>query len=577
LINGYRAHNGLIQTGSVTLGKDVFIGEHTVLDIESSMGDGAQLGHSSSLHLGQAVPDGGRWHGSPAQETTSNYRRVDPADCGPLRRVSYPILQILSLVALLLPLAMGGGVLLLISVPHLSALLDPESMHLTSATFYGQAVVASLVLYFGYLLVGILVTATVPRVLRLAIKPDQTYSLYGWHYAVHRRIARMTNRKVYPFILGDSSYIVHYLRWIGYKLPDLQQTGSNFGQVVKHETPYLTTVGSGTVVADGLSVINADFSSTSFQVSHAKIGRHNFLGNNIAYPSQGRTGDNCLLATKVMVPIDGKIRENVGLLGSPSFEIPRTVDRDSDFALESTDALHHRLAAKNKHNIVTMGLYLLMQWLFILIGLLIATAGADVYHLFGASVISLVIVVNLLVRVGYRVLFERCFRSMQALRPNGCSIYDLGFWRHERYWKFCEATYLMAFNGTPFKPMIWRMLGVRLGRRAFDDGLGVVEKTFVTIGDDCTFNAGSIIQCHSQEDGAFKSDLVAIANGVTLGVGAFVHYGVTIGDDAELAADSFLMKGEDMPANAHWGGNPAGEMSKDESSALLPRLHQQIA
>ena len=63
----YRAHAGVIQTGPVTLGKDVFVGEMTVLDIETSMGDGAQLGHSSSLHAGQAVPAGERWHGSPAQ------------------------------------------------------------------------------------------------------------------------------------------------------------------------------------------------------------------------------------------------------------------------------------------------------------------------------------------------------------------------------------------------------------------------------------------------------------------------------------------------------------------------------
>ena len=56
------------------------------------------------------------------------------------------------------------------------------------------------------------------------------------------------------------------------------------------------------MVADGLSIINADFSSTSFRVSRASIGPHNFLGNHIAYPSQGKTGDNCLLATKVMVP-----------------------------------------------------------------------------------------------------------------------------------------------------------------------------------------------------------------------------------------------------------------------------------
>ena len=76
------------------------------------------------------------------------------------------------------------------------------------------------------------------------------------------------------------------------------------------------------MVADGLSINNADFSSTSFRVSHTTIGAHNFLGNYVTYPSQGKTGDNCLLGTKVMVPVDGSVREGVGLLGSPSFEIP---------------------------------------------------------------------------------------------------------------------------------------------------------------------------------------------------------------------------------------------------------------
>ena len=48
----------------------------------------------------------------------------------------------------------------------------------------------------------------------------------------------------------------------------------------------------------------------------------------------------------------------------------------------------------------------------------------------------------------------------------------------------------------------------------------MTEKTLVTIGDDATLNAGSIIQCHSQEDGAFKSDRTTIGAGGTLGVGA---------------------------------------------------------
>src|SRR3989449_3739914 len=62
----YRAQGGRIEIGAVTLGRDVFVGEKTVLDINTSMGDGAQLGHASALHSGQAVPDGERWHGSPA-------------------------------------------------------------------------------------------------------------------------------------------------------------------------------------------------------------------------------------------------------------------------------------------------------------------------------------------------------------------------------------------------------------------------------------------------------------------------------------------------------------------------------
>ena len=68
------------------------------------------------------------------------------------------------------------------------------------------------------------------------------------------------------------------------------------------------------------------------------------------------------------------------------------------------------------------------------------------------------------------------------------------------------------------------------------------------------------IQCHSQEDGAFKSDRTTIGTGCTLGVGAMVHYGVTMGDGSVLAPDSFLMKGEEIPPHARWGGNPAREM-----------------
>ncbi|WP_385625808.1 phosphopantetheine-binding protein (plasmid) [Streptomyces sp. P8-A8] len=556
----YRAQAGRIQTGRVTLGRDVFIGEKTVLDIDVSMGDRAQLGHTSTLYSGQAVPAGQSWHGSPAQPTQHDYLRIEPAECGTLRRVGFGLITVLQLLFLYVPLIVGGAYMLATLVPALHDRLGPGTGGLTSPDLVVDALVLSLLLFFGFVVVGLAVMFTVPRLLNLVVKPDKVYPLYGLHYSAHRAIGRMTNIKFFTWLFGDSSYIVHYLRGIGYDLSQVEQTGSNFGTEVQHETPFLCSVGSGTMVADGLSVINADYSSSSFRVSRASIGSYNFLGNNIAYPSGARTGENCLLATKVMVPLEGEVREGVGLLGSPCFEIPRSVERDSRFDhLRTGDELRRSLAAKNRYNIRSMVFFLLVRWLHFFVLTVFGLANAELYDSYGHVMIAAFLVFSLGFTAVYFVLVERGIAAFRRLRPQVCSIYEPYFWWHERLWKVPD-TYLNIFNGTPFKNVIWRMLGVRIGSRVFDDGCYMTERTLTTVGNDCTLNAGSKIQCHSQEDGTFKSDRSTLDAGCTIGVGAHVHYGVTMGAGAVLAPDSFLMKGEEVPPHARWGGNPAAEM-----------------
>ena len=85
---------------------------------------------------------------------------------------------------------------------------------------------------------------------------------------VHRAIARMTGVKFFTHLFGDSSYIVSYLRWLGYDLC----AGRADRVELRHRrwrtrTPYMSIIGSGTMVADGLSIMNSDFSATSFRVS----------------------------------------------------------------------------------------------------------------------------------------------------------------------------------------------------------------------------------------------------------------------------------------------------------------------
>ena len=258
-------------------------------------------------------------------------------------------------------------------------------------------------------------------------------------------------------------------------------------------------------------------------------------------------------------------------MGSPSFEIPRSVERDATFDhLKSEQELGRRLAAKNRYNLRTMGLFLLVRWMNFFGVTLIALAGGAFYDRLGALAIAAASILSALFIVAFSVLVERAATHFRALSPQFCSIYDPYFWWHERFWKLVAAPNI--FNGTPFKGLMWRLLGVRIGRKVFDDGCGMPERSLVTIGDHCTLNAGSTIQCHSQEDGTFKLDRISIGAGCTLGVGAWVHYGVTMGEGAVLAADSFLMKGAEVPPHALWGGNPAGEIRVNTPRlAGLPR------
>src|SRR5437867_26199 len=562
----YRAQAGRIEIGPVTLGRDVYVGEWSVLDIDTSMGDGAQLGHASALHSGQAVPAGERWHGSPALRTDTDYVRVAPARCGRLRRAAYAALTLIGVLFLCAPLLEGGLSLLFLGVSSLVEMLDPSVQSSTGAlTAWGiltEALAFSVVLFFGAALVGLLAVGTVPRVLSVFIKPDTVYPLYGFRYAVHRIIAGLCRQRLLTVLFGDSSYIVHFLSWVGYRLSPVVQTGSNFGSEVRTTNPFLTSIGSGTMVADGLNMINDEVSSTSFRVSRVAIGRRNFVGNYVTFPSGARTADNCLLAIKVMVPIDGKTREGVGLLGSPPFEIPRSVERDSRFDhLRTGEALRRGLAAKNRFNLRTIGIFLLTRWLGVFLIVLIDLAALELfYDVLAHAVMAALFALSAVVAAVYYALVARCFEALGPPPPAICSIYEPDFWWVERLWKLHPIKFFHIFDGTPFKSVLWRLIGARIGKRVFDDGVFISEPTLTAIGDECVLNHYSIIQCESQEDGTYKSGSTTLGAGCALGVGAFVNYGVTMGGGAVLAAHSFLMKGETVPPCARWGGNPAREM-----------------
>src|SRR5439155_21277431 len=115
-----------------------------------------------------------------------------------------------------------------------------------------------------------------------------TYVLYGVHHLLHRGVSTFSNSAVLNLLFGDSSYIVNYLCWVCYRLNNVVQTGANFGLDQRHDNP-LCDIGTGTMIAEGLTMTNVGMASSSVKLCKVRIGDHSYLGNNSYYPAAGKT------------------------------------------------------------------------------------------------------------------------------------------------------------------------------------------------------------------------------------------------------------------------------------------------
>lgn len=577
-MDGYRAEAGQIELGPVTLGRDCRVGESSLVDIHTTMGDGSRLAHASALLRGQRIAAGATAHGSPAQAAPAGADGGDAAAGGadgadgmaaqpsPGRMAGFAAAQLTLLFGLWLPLPLWLGWWLLGDVgQRVDELFDLHLYARGDALHWERlewALLAGVAAFFVWLAGRSLLALGLARLLARALPTGRALPLYGLQHALLRAVTGLSNSKFHCALMGDSSFVTAYLRALGYRfVGGVLQTGSNFGMNQQHDVPALCRFGRGSMVSDGLIVSNTALTPAHFRLEAATLGANSFVGNGVLLPARARVGDDCLLATKVMLPLHGPLREGVGLLGSPPFEIPRSVQRDRDLDLRRDPALFaQRLRAKDRSNAVTLLLFL---------GLHAGAAGLASAALYLAyvllpthPVVALALggMLSWAAMLAWYVLIDRCAQGWQALQPRQCSIYEPAFWRHERLWKLGlsgDSALLRPLQGTPAMGLLWRALGVRVGRQLFDDGCAMPEKTLVTLGDHATLGAQSLLQGHSLEDGVFKSDHIRLGDRFSLGPKGFVHYGVVAGDGVRVDPDAFVMKGEQLADGACWRGNPA--------------------
>jgi non-ribosomal peptide synthetase-like protein len=572
IVQGYKAQFNYIHIGHVVIGSNASVGEAGVVDINTVMEDDTQLGLASSLHEGQRIPKGEHFHGSPAVGTTANYCTVGTRRCSGLRRWMYTLVLLLlglAATALFMTVVLVGAPAVWeqavgLQVQVLSRDVD-LMMHAIAALLF------SLAAFLGFSGLRLLSMGVVPRLLNLFLRENRTYVLYGFHYFIEQMISLVSNSTYFNRMFGDSSAVVHYLRWVGYKLNTVVQTGSNFGMSQRHENPLMVDIGSGTMVSGGVKFVNETVSSDAFKVGTVAVGEHNYLGNYLHVPSNSVVGVNCLVATKALTPVEGPTLENIGLLGAPAFPIPRASDRDVRMSKFDEATRRRRLRAKNRYNFVTVVLFLLHNWILSLILTVGVLLAVDRYVAVGILGVYLVSGLTLLCGVVWMWLVERGVLRFGSLQPRIVPLLDPYFWFHERHWKLTSLWMVaQVFGGTPMKNLISRLQGVKMGRMVFDDGADIDEYTLVELGDYANLNTASVIQPHSLEEGVFKSGRVKLGVGCTLGSAGNVHYDVSTGDFVVIEPNSFVMKGESIECGATWIGNPAEASTNARSVVPAP-------
>ena len=116
---------------------------------------------------------------------------------------------------------------------------------------------------------------------------------------------------------------------------------------------------------------------------------------------------------------------------------------------------------------------------------------------------------------------------------------------------------LEALQCTPFLPWYLRMLGARIGRRAYLHTTGFLEWDLTEIGDRAVLNDDCVVQTHLFEDRVLKASTLRVGPDCTLGTCSVVLYDSEMEAGAKLDSLSLLMKGERLPAGTAWAGLPA--------------------
>ncbi len=538
-VDGSWVEDGQLHLAPVTIGRNCFVGNRSVLGPNTVMQDHSGLADLSMLPEGGVIPSGNLYSGTPAVPTGA-FEDV-PAP----RTWSFGYGVFFVLGVFLFPLLVEGAIFPGLMFMEILDNIDQYYWWTLYAPVVGISFIMLIcfeIAFFKWLFL--------PRI------KEGRYPLRSWFY--WRKWFLTQLMQVSLEILG-TLYSTLYLKPWFWVLGARLGKGSEIS-TVRHVNPEFLVAGKACFLADDVMVGAPSVRGGSISIGYVHVGDRTFVGNSALVPGGMVLGDGALIGCLSTTPVANPVPTGTSWFGSPAIHLPRRQEAER-FSEKQTYAPPGHLVLLRY--VIEFFRVTLPLTLFVLLATMIMNV-VDMYQdwlplwLQIASLPFLYLaagVAALLLVAGLKWLVVGRYR--ESNHPLWC-----GFvWRTELvtgvYENFGTLFLLELLRGTPFIRWPLRMLGMRVGPRCYIDSTWFTEFDLVEIGEEAALNEDANLQTHLFEDRVMKVGKVTIGKRCTVGMKATVLYDTCLEDNVSLGDLSLLMKGETLPQGTKWQGAPA--------------------
>lgn len=540
-LNGYWLDGDILRVGAIEIGEGARIGARSTLLPGARIGANTHVEAGSTVTAAKKVKDGQRWSGSPAQKVGRSKHRFP--DHPPARRAWWvPIYGATSALLAAQPfVAVLVGVLVTVG---LLAATEGNSF-IGAILFAPLGAVTSFVTYALQTWVGV-------RLLSINLKAGVTpvRSFNGWRIWAIERLMDEARTQLFP--IYASQLTPHWFRSLGAKI------GKDVEISTAVMVPALTEVKDGAFLADDTMVGGYELGGGWMLAGQARVGKRSFVGNSGIVGAGRKLAKNSLVAVLSSTP--RKTKSGTNWWGSPPERMRRV---EAQVEGQSGEALTYNPGAKVKtlraivetmRLLAPMTSAMLLAFALGLIYFMVTHLGILAGFLLGGLILMLTGALAMAITIAVKWVCVGKHRA--ADHP----LWSSFVWHNELQDTFVESVaapwFFAHVSGDAPLNLSLRALGVKVGKGCWIETYWFPETDLCFVGDGASVGPGTVVQTHLFQDRVMSLDTVIIGNGATLAAHSVALPASHINEGATVAPGSLVMRGDQVPANTLWQGNP---------------------